>query len=119
MIRDVAGNAQPVPTKALADLFEILKQNIRCVFLNACWSDKQARAIARKIDCVVGMSRSISDSAAIIFAGSFYQAIGHGNNVEEAYRLGCNAISGMNIPEDAIPRLRTRTGISAASIRFA
>lgn len=119
MIRDESGNAQPIPIKALADLFKILKGNIRCVFLNACWSEKQAQAIARNIDCVIGMSRSISDQAAIIFAGSFYQAIGRGNNVKKAYELGCNAIAGMNIPEDAIPRLKARKGVDAANIQFA
>ncbi len=119
VIRGGKNDAHAVPIEALARLLGILKRNIRCVVLNACWSDKQAEAIAQEIDCVVGMSRAISDGAAVKFAAGFYQALGYGSTVQEAFDLGRNAIAGMNIPGDATPQLRTRTGVSAASIRFA
>ncbi len=41
-----------VPADALSSLFSLLKDDIRCVVLNACYSADQAEAIAQEIDCV-------------------------------------------------------------------
>ena len=46
-----------VETEALAELFRIFKDEIRVVVLNACFSEPQAKAIVKDIDCVVGMER--------------------------------------------------------------
>ena len=45
-----------VSSAALADLFKVLKDNIRVVVLNACYSEEQAQAIVEEIDFVVGMA---------------------------------------------------------------
>src|SRR5262245_42609469 len=47
--------AHPVSADALSSLFTILKDNLRCVVLNACYSAEQAQSIAVHIDCVIGM----------------------------------------------------------------
>jgi CHAT domain-containing protein len=92
ILEDISGNVQPVSRGALANLFKVLKDNIRCVVLNACYSKEQAQAIAQNIDCVIGMSDAIADRAAINFALAFYQALGFGRNVKTAFDLGCNQI---------------------------
>ncbi len=89
ILEDNSGNSKPVSVRALSRLFSVLKDNIRCVVLNACYSEQQALAIAENIDCVIGMSKAIGDSAAINFATSFYQALGFGKNVKAAFDLGC------------------------------
>jgi hypothetical protein len=48
--------------------------------LNACDSAPQAEAIVSVIDCAVGMSDEIDDSAAIAFAAAFYEALGYGRS---------------------------------------
>ena len=48
-----------VSEEALRMLFSTLKDNIRIVVLNACYSEKQATAIAEVIDCVVGMNKEV------------------------------------------------------------
>ncbi|MBL8150974.1 MAG: CHAT domain-containing protein, partial [Blastocatellia bacterium] len=92
ILKDGLGNSGYVPVEALKNLFSILKDNIRCVVLNACYSEEQARAIAQHIDCVVGMSKSILDTSAINFAASFYQGLGYGRTIKESFDLGCNQI---------------------------
>src|SRR5205085_4220721 len=72
ILEDVNGNSQPIPSKALGQLFSILRDNIKCVLLNACYSESQARTIAEHIDCVIGMSKAIGDVAAIHFSTAFY-----------------------------------------------
>ena len=86
---DVSGRSHPVKPAALAKLFEQFSTHVRCVLLNACYSDAQAKAIVAHIPHVIGMDRAIGDAAAIAFATGFYQALGAGTGVEEAYRLGC------------------------------
>jgi len=105
ILENAEGRAIAVSARSLGNLFSILKDNIRCVILNACYSAKQAEAIANYIECVVGMSRTIGDVAAISFASSFYQGLGYGRDVKTAFELGCNAIDLIGLDEKDIPKL--------------
>jgi CHAT domain-containing protein len=105
ILEDKTGESQTVPTRALEQLFAVLKDNIRCVVLNACYSKKQAQAIAKHIDCVIGMSKTIGDEAAINFAVAFYQALGYGKNVKTAFDLGCVQIDLQSLNEQDTPKL--------------
>jgi hypothetical protein len=51
------GETQVVDPEALAELFGLFGQHVICVVLNACFSETQARAIARHIDYVIGTPR--------------------------------------------------------------
>lgn len=90
-LEDETGNVQ-VNTQALAGLFELFAPSIECVVLNACYSEVQAIAIAKHIPYVIGMNKDIGDRAAIKFATGFYNALGAGEGVEFAYKLGCSVI---------------------------
>lgn len=120
ILENSSGEMQPVPPSSLSQLFGTLKDNIRCVVLNACFSANQAQAIAQEIDCVVGMSRAVTDEAAIRFAGGFYRALGYGRSVQTAFNLGKLEIE-LDLPglgEDAIPQLLAKQGVDPASITF-
>lgn len=105
ILEDDLGNSRPVSVRALSGLFSTLKDNIRCVVLNACYSEEQARAIAEHIECVIGMSRAITDPAAISFASSFYQALGYGRSVQDAYELARLQIDMEGLDEQDTPQL--------------
>ncbi len=108
ILEDDDGNSQELPARALSKLFELFKDNIRCVVLNACYSKRQAQAIAEHIDSVIGMSKAIGDEAAINFAIAFYQALGYGRNLQTAFELGCNQINLQNLNEENTPKLITK-----------
>ncbi|MFH7028005.1 MAG: CHAT domain-containing protein [Heteroscytonema crispum UTEX LB 1556] len=95
------GKMQLVSTEALARLFKVFKDNIKCVFLNACYGEAQAEAIYQHIDCVVGMNQNVRDRTAIEFAKGFYRALGSGRSIEEAFELGCTAIDLAGISESS------------------
>lgn len=97
------GESHLVQPDVLAALFKRFANQVNCVLLNACYAEKQAKAIAHHINCVVGMSQAISDIAAIAFTVGFYQALGAGRKVEEAYELGCVQIMLQNITEHLTP----------------
>lgn len=105
VLENVNGQSQPVPPRSLGQLFSVLKDNIRCVVLNACYSEIQAQAIAEHIDCVIGMSSAVSDKAAINFATAFYHALGYGRDVKTAFDLGCIQIDMENLGEQDTPKL--------------
>jgi hypothetical protein len=108
--------AAPVSLPALRTLFTTLRDNIRLVVLNACYSRPQAEAIVEVIDCAVGMSSGIGDQAAIVFAASFYRALGFGRSVREAFDQGRAALLLQGIPGDTTPQLLARTGIDPAQV---
>jgi CHAT domain-containing protein len=102
------GQPQPVGQDDLVELLAVLKDNIRLVVLNACYTAAQAEAIARVVDCCAGMNTAIGDKAAIAFAAAFYRAIGYGRDVQTAYRLGKHELKLRNIPEEHTPELLCR-----------
>jgi hypothetical protein len=118
IFEDEAGYSKPVSAEILKKLFSVLRDNIRCVVLNACYSNIQAQAIAESIDCVIGMSKEVSDEAAIAFSAGFYQALCCGCNIKEAYDLGCISISmGIDKPDEAHkPHLILSPGVHPESI---
>ena len=105
-----AGKGHPVSARALSRLFAVLKDNVRCVVLNACYSENQARAIAEHIECVIGMSKAVGDQAAISFAAAFYQALGYGRDVKTAFELGCVQIDLEKLDEQDTPKLLALKG---------
>ncbi|MCL4301168.1 MAG: CHAT domain-containing protein [Anaerolineae bacterium] len=104
---DQEGQTHFVQPDAIAALFEQFAHQVNCVVLNACFSDVQAEAIAQHIEYVIGMNQAIGDKAAIAFAIGFYQALGAGRTVEEAYKLGCVQIQLQGIPEHLTPVLKS------------
>lgn len=87
------GFTQVVSPEALSELFKLFSKELDCVFLNACFSEIQASAIARYIKYVVGVKDDLNDRTAIEFAVGFYDGIGAGWSIERAYELGRNAIA--------------------------
>lgn len=113
---DNNGFVKPVNAAALASLFKTLKDNIRMVVLNACYSQPIAKAITQSIDCAVGMVLPIGDPAAIIFAASFYRAVGFGRSVFEAFQQAKTALMLEGIPEENTPKLLMRRGLDPLNL---
>ncbi len=95
-------------------LFKTLKDNIRLVMLNACFSRPQAEAIVEHVDCAIGMSKAIGDKAAITFVASFYRGIGFGRSIQEAFDQGKTPLLLEGIDKEKTPKFLTRSGIDVA-----
>lgn len=105
VFEDQQGKAQLLNTDALAGLFNLFPGQIECVVLNACYSEVQAKAIVKHVGYVIGMNKAIGDRAAIEFSRGFYDALGAGRSVEDAYKFGQNAIQSEGISEHLTPVL--------------
>lgn len=92
ILEDEKGFVKFVKTEALSNLFEFFTGQVKCVLLNACYSEVQADAIVQYIDYVIGMRKAVPDNLAIAFSTGFYQGLGAGQSIEEAFQVGCDAV---------------------------
>lgn len=118
LLLDPLGFSKPVSPSAIQALLKTLKDNIRIVILNACYSKLQAQAIVKVIDCVIGIGNAISNQAAILFAASFYRAVVSGRSVKEAYEQGRAKLMLEGIAEEHFPELLVKEGVDPAEVFF-
>src|SRR5271157_104303 len=100
---DSQGRLLVISGDSLARLFELCADHVRCVILNACFSEVQAKVISRHIEIVVGMSQDIDDEASIKFSEGFYDALGAGRSAEKAFEFGRSAIDLRSLQEHLVP----------------
>jgi len=103
MVEDELGLPVVINHNALANLFKLFKDQVECVLLVACFSQFQSKAISKHIKNVIGMKREIGDKAAVEFSVGFYDALGAGKSVEEAFEFGRNAVESLDKGEHNIP----------------
>lgn len=111
-----AGCLVPVSAATLSDSFRVLKDNLKLIVFNACFSSGQALAVRNSVPLAVGMERPIEDSAAIAFAAELYRALASGRSVQDAFDLGVAVIKG--IPNDPRPRLSADKITAAGKVRL-
>jgi GTPase SAR1 family protein len=104
------GTSQFVKVEALGRAFKALNNchPIDCVFLNACYSDIQAKEIVKYIPYVIGMNFAIRDESAIEFSEAFYDTIGAGHSIEIAFEMAKSAIETSDFDDEDIPVLLKR-----------
>ncbi|MBE7386253.1 MAG: DUF697 domain-containing protein [Leptolyngbya sp. SIO1E4] len=108
LLEDESGYPKFVKAEALANLFKLFSNQTECVILNACYSEIQAEAISQHIRYVIGMKQAVGDQAAIKFTTGFYDAIGAGRTIEDAFEFGKNAIGLENLPGELIPVIKKK-----------
>jgi hypothetical protein len=118
IVKDINGLPKALSTEAIKSLFKTLKDNIKVVVLNSCFSKPQAEAIAELIDCSIGMKTEIGDDAAIVFSSAFYRAIGFGRSIQEAFEQAKTALLLEGIPEENTPVLLVKSGSDPTNMRL-
>lgn len=107
LVEDSAGDQQLISTYALISTLRLYRQEgLRCVVLNACYTETLARELASEIGCALGMISAIGDNSAIKFARGFYRAICNGKDIEFAFRSGCVEVDLESLPHTNRPKLR-------------
>lgn len=67
--------------------------SIKCLILNACFSDSLASFLLPHVDFMIGCTSSISDEAAIAFSGAFYAAMASGKSYNDCFELATNDVA--------------------------
>lgn len=112
------GSAKQVSKEAITMAISTASDIVRLVIFNACFSEHQAKNIVQNIEAAIGMTDSVRDDTAIIFAAQFYSSIGFGHSLEKSYRQAISAIMLENIPQEKVPQLYTADGVTPDDIIF-
>jgi hypothetical protein len=74
-----------LPNRSIERLFTPLKGIVKVVLFNNCYSKTQAEIISKFGIHVIGYNIAVDDSAAITFARGFYNGLGEGKTIKNAY----------------------------------
>jgi hypothetical protein len=114
LLEDDDGKSKPVAVAELLTMFSAFNKSIRLVVLNACYSNAGLENSSQAIDYVVGSTAVLGDKAALAFAGSFYQALGFGRSVQDAFELAKCDVSLQGFKDAEIFNLLIREGVDAS-----
>ena len=115
---DSEGHTNSAGSVSLAKLFHHFKENLKCVVLNACYSEVQGDVIRREIDYVVGMSSAVDDNAAAKFSIAFYDALFAGTDFRTAFDLGCTALDLNKLPDADVPVFMTGSHLAPTLLSY-
>ena len=102
-------NTKLVQSKPLVELLRLFSRNIKCVFMNSCYSISQCRKLSRHIKKTICMNKGIEDELAIHFAEVFYQSLGAGKSIDFSFKLARNSIDLHQLGGSDIPVLLSKT----------
>jgi len=84
---------------------------IKLIVFNTCFSEAQAENVVNHIDSAIGMSDSIGDEAARIFAAQLYSSIGFGLSLGKSFDQAIAQLMLEGIHEEKTPRLYIKEGV--------
>jgi type I restriction enzyme R subunit len=119
VLEATAGGSHEVGVDALARMFATVKDDVRCVVLNACSTEQHAVAISEHIEAAIGMAANIDDGAAAVFAAAFYRGLASGRSVVSAYEQGIAAMMVEGTGDDDVPKIHARPGADLDRLVFA
>lgn len=106
LVEKADGTTQVISNEALVGALKLYRKTLRCVVLNACYSEELAQMLASELGIAVGMVTAVGDQTAIKFARGFYRAICNGRDVQFAFESGCNEVDLESLRGAKIPQLR-------------
>lgn len=89
------------------------------VVFNSCYSAAARSEILKHVPIMIGMTDSVSDTAAVAFAMQFYSALASGASVRSAYSQGIVAVSAVSLDEEETVKLFERNGADSGKIVLA
>ncbi|WP_158773621.1 CHAT domain-containing protein [Cobetia sp. L2A1] len=116
VFQDDSGSTKLVSLKSIVQFFKVMASGIELVVFNACYSHSQAEEVTNHVKAAIGMSDSVGDEAARVFAAQLYSAIGFGKNVHDAFEQAKVALLLAGIPEENIPELFVADGVETNSL---
>ncbi len=105
------GSAKFVSKEAISAAISTTSDTIRLVVFNTCFSGNQAEKIVENIEAAIGMSDSIGDEAARVFAAQLYSSIGFGHLLQKSFDQAIAQLMLEGIPEENIPQLYAKDGV--------
>ena len=116
VLEGLDGNAVTVNPAAFCRAISTVSNVVQLVVFNACYSEIQAKAIVEHINAAIGMSISISDDAAKIFATQLYSSIAFGLSIQQSFNQAVASLMMHSIPEENTPQLYGKPNVDLNTI---
>jgi CHAT domain len=116
IFEDADGQARPLSNSDLAQLLHISSDRIRLALFNSCHSAEQASLACDHIDAAIGMEQPVDDEAAKVFAGQFYNALGFGKSLREAFEQATLQVKLATGSTSGEPKLYAATGLDPSDV---
>ncbi len=116
ILQNPDGTSKHITSDAISQAIATVSDNVKLVFFNACYSESQAKNIINHIDVAIGMSDSIRDDTACIFAAQFYSSLGFGLSIEQAFNQAKAELILESIPGEDIPKLFSKDKITTSEM---
>lgn len=100
VLENTDGSPRFVSAEAITQTIMASSDKIHLLFFNACFSCEQAEFVIRSVDAAIGMTNSIGDTAACVFAAQFYSALGFGHSIQRSFDQSKAALI-LEVPEEA------------------
>lgn len=113
VLEEADGHRRTVGADVIADIFGLVSDGIGTVVLNGCYAESQADAISQHVPYVIGINRAAGEKAAVAFSDGFYDGIGAGKSIEQAFQVGCHTVRQVQIPESLVPILKKNEEVLA------
>lgn len=110
------GSTKIVSKEAISMAMATASDTIRLVVFNACFSEIQASSVVEHIDAAIGMSTSIGDEAACIFAAQLYSSIGFGHSLQKSFNQAIAQLMLEGISEENTPKIYIKDCINPNDI---
>ena len=107
VLEDERGVAVEVTTDQLSKLVRTCS-SLRLLVLNSCDSSVSAEGISQTLEAAIGMSASIDDDSARVFAAQLYSSLGEGLDLARAFEQAKVQVQLASLPGFDIPRLFVR-----------
>jgi hypothetical protein len=88
----------------------------RLIVMNACESLDGAENLLQTVPAVIGMSDTIADTDAIVFATAFYAAIASAQSVASSMEQAKVRMEAASLGGSDLPELRTRDGVDPGDL---
>jgi CHAT domain len=107
---DEDGSTQALDNAVLDRLLNAAAGGVQLLLFNSCDSASQAEVAIQHVDLAIGMDAALDDEDAKVFAGQFYNSLGFGRSVAEAFRDAKLQVE-LGGGDGEVPRLFCRDGI--------
>lgn len=107
-----------LPFELLGQAFGSVDHPPKVAVFNSCYSAAARQKVLKSVPFMIGMSKAISDTAAVAFATQFYAGLASGNSVLSAFNQGVIAVSVVSLDEKETATLFQRDGWNASDLKL-
>lgn len=99
----------------LSDALAAMDKRPQIAVFNSCYSAAARKKMLKAVPVMIGMTDSITDTAAVAFATRFYAALASGSSIQSAFDQGVVAVSAVSLDEKETAQIYVRDGFDSSS----